>query len=308
MRVLISGATGLIGSEIVRLCHERGIGVNYLTTSRNKIEKTSGYRGFYWDPSKGEIDNACLEDVGAIINLAGTNIFRRWTKTAKKKILNSRINSTNLLYKTLQKEPHHVGQLVSASAVGVYPHSYVKMYYESEQELDQHFLGKVVQEWEAAADKFQDLGLRVAKIRSGLVLGHEGGALPKLNQIVKMNLGAVLGKGKQWQSWIHVRDLGRIFLHVVENGLSGVYNGVAPSPVTHKVLMQLLAKEMNKKIWLPRVPAFLIKGIMGEMAACTVLSSQLVASKKIEDTGFEFRFTNLNHAFQDLRTKKANSN
>lgn len=299
MRVLITGATGLIGSEIVKLCQERKIKVNYLTTSKSKIEKKPDYQGFYWNPSEGEIDAACLEDVGAIINLAGANVFRRWTKSAREKIIKSRVDSAGLLYQTLQHNEHEVGHFVSASAIGVYPHSYDKMYYEDEENLDEHFLGTVVQKWEAAADKFRDLDLRVAKIRTGLVLGKDGGALPKLNQVIKMNVGAVLGKGKQWQSWIHVRDVARIFLHVVENGLEGVYNAVAPNPVTHKVFMNELAGKMDKKIWLPKIPAFVLKGVMGEMA-CTILSSQLVASKKIEDSGYVFEYTNLNKAFQSI--------
>ena len=299
MRVLITGATGLVGSEISQLCRERNIGVNYLTTSKSKIEKKDDYQGFYWNPSKAEIDPACFENVGAIINLAGANVFRRWTDRARKKILKSRINSTKLLYTTLKNNEHEVGHIVSASAIGVYPHSYDKMYYEDEKNLDNNFLGEVVQKWEAATDEFSQLGLRVAKVRIGLVLGNDGGALPKLEQVVKMNFGAVLGKGKQWQSWIHINDLARIFLHIVQNGLPGVYNGVAPNPVTHKDLMQELARSLNRKIWLPKVPAFVLKGIMGEMA-CTILSSQLVASKKIEDTGFSYHYTNLQKALDDL--------
>ncbi|WP_424494806.1 TIGR01777 family oxidoreductase [Salinimicrobium sp. GXAS 041] len=299
MRILITGATGLIGSEISELCRERTIGINYLTTSKSKIEKNSDYQGFYWNPAKGEIDPACLENVGAIINLAGANVFRRWTDKAKKKILNSRIDSTKLLYTTLKHHEHEVGHIVSASAIGIYPHSYDKMYYEDEKNKEDNFLGEVVQKWEAATDEFSKLGLRVAKVRVGLVLGKDGGALPKLEQVVKMNIGAVLGKGKQWQSWIHINDLARIFLHIVQNGLTGVYNGVAPNPVTHKDLMEELAKSYDKKIWLPKVPGFVLKGIMGEMA-CTILSSQLVASKKIEKTGFEYRYTNLNKALEDL--------
>ncbi|GHA28312.1 NAD-dependent epimerase [Salinimicrobium marinum] len=300
MRILITGATGLIGSEIVKLCKEKEIGVNYLTTSKSKIEKQSGYKGFHWNPSKGEIDPACLEEVGAVINLAGANIFRRWTDNAKEKILKSRIDSLDLLYRTLENNEHEVGHLVSASAIGVYPHSYDKMYSEDEKDLDDHFLGTVVQKWEAAADRFRSLDLRVAKIRVGLVLGKDGGALPKLNQVVKMNVGAVLGKGKQWQSWIHVRDLARIFLHVVENGFQGVYNAVAPNPVTHQELMNELAKQQDKKIWLPKVPSFVLKGIMGEMAS-TVLASQLVASKKIEDTGYAFQYVNIHKALENLK-------
>lgn len=300
MRVLITGATGFVGSEVVNLCHEKGIGVNFLTTSKAKIQKKPMYEGFYWNPSQGEIDASCLEGVGAIIHLAGTNIFRRWTKNNRKKIINSRVDSARLLLETLKKTEHQVGHFVSASAIGIYPHSYTKLYYEDSEEVDNHFLGEVVQKWEAAADEFRDLGLRVAKVRVGIVLGEEGGALPKLKQSLKINTGTVLGKGKQWQSWIHIRDLARIFMFVVEHGLQGVYNAVAPNPVTHKQMMQELARSMGKTIWLPNIPAFVLKTVMGELA-CTVLSSQLVASKKIEDEGFKFYYTNFSKAIEELR-------
>lgn len=299
MRILIAGATGFIGSEIVEVCRERDVEVHYLTTSRSKIEKKPFYRGFHWNPGTGEIDTECLEGVVTIINLAGESVFQRWTARNKSRILNSRIDSAKLLHETLSNNEHQVGQYVSASAIGVYPHSYEKMYFEDEENLDEHFLGQVVQKWEAAADEFKELGLRVAKIRTGLALGEDGGALPKLSSVIKMNIGAVLGKGKQWQSWIHVRDVARIYLHVVENGLTGVYNAVAPNPATHRQMMNELARHMGKTIWLPKVPAFVLKGIMGEMA-CTILSSQLVASKKIEETGFSFEYTNLNKAFRNI--------
>lgn len=300
MRVLITGATGLIGSEIVNLCHEKEIGVNYLTTSKAKIQKKPLYHGFYWNPADGEIDNSCLEGVGAIIHLAGANVFRRWTRNNREKIINSRVDSAELLFKSLQNIEHQVGHFVSASAIGIYPHSYNKMYYEDTDEVDDNFLGEVVQKWEAAADRFKELGLRVAKVRVGIVLGEDGGALPKLKQSLKINAGAVLGSGKQWQSWIHLRDLARIFIFVVENGLKGVYNAVAPHPVTHKQMVQELAGSMDKKIWLPNIPAFVLKAIMGELAS-TVLSSQLVASKKIEDAGFNFYYLNISRAIEDLK-------
>lgn len=300
MRVLITGATGLIGSEVVNLCHEKEIGVNYLTTSKSKMQKRPLYTGFYWNPGKGEIDTSCFEGVGAVIHLAGANVFRRWTKNNREKIISSRVDSAALLHNSLRNREHEVGHFVSASAIGIYPHSYTKMYYEDTDEVDNGFLGEVVQKWEAAADRFEQLGLRVAKVRVGIVLGEDGGALPKLKQSFKLNAGAVLGKGKQWQSWIHIRDVARIFLFVVENGLSGVYNAVAPNPVTHKQMVQELAGSMNKKIWLPNVPAFVLKALMGELA-CTVLSSQLVASKKIEEAGFNFYFTNFKKAVEDLK-------
>jgi uncharacterized protein (TIGR01777 family) len=303
MRILITGATGLVGSEITRLCHERGINVNFLTTSKGKIEKSETYRGYYWNPSSGEIDVKCLEGVGAIINLAGASVFQPWTDSNKKKILNSRIESLNLLYKTLKENDHEVGQLVSASAIGIYPSSRSKMYEEDDNLVADDFLGEVSEKWEAAANQFEDLNLRVAKVRIGIVLSADGGALPQIMKPVKFNLGAPLGSGKQWQSWIHVRDLARIFLYIISNGLTGIYNGVAPNPATNEELTKEVAYALDKKLWLPKVPGLALKVAMGEMSG-VVLGSQLVSSGKIQDEGFDFHFVNLRPAIQNLLNKK----
>lgn len=299
MRILITGATGLVGSEITRLCHEQGIDVNYLTTSKGKIEKDDTYRGYYWNPSTGEIDVRCIEGVGAIINLAGASVFQPWTASNKKKILKSRIDSLNLLHRTLKSNPNQVGQLVSASAIGIYPSSRSKMYEEDNSQVADDFLGEVSQKWEAAADKFNDLDLRVAKVRIGIVLSAEGGALPQIMKPVKYNLGAPLGSGKQWQSWIHIHDLARMFLYIISNGLTGVYNGVAPNPATNEELTKEVAYVLDKKLWLPRVPGAALKLVMGEMSG-VVLGSQLVSSSKIQEEGFNFHFVNLRPAIQNL--------
>lgn len=299
MRVLITGATGLIGSKITGLCHKNGIKVNYLSTSKNKIQEKENYRGFYWNPSSGDIDADCLQGVGAIINLAGANIFQPWTKKAKAEILNSRVNSLNTLYKTLNENEHEVGHLISASAIGIYPSSLQKMHFEDEKAVDDSFLGEVTQKWEAAAERFNGLEIRVSKVRIGLVLSNKGGALAQMKKPIKFNMGAALGSGKQWQSWIHIEDLARIFLYILQNGLSGVYNAVAPNPVTNSTLTQQLAKTMDKNIWLPNVPAFALKLLMGEMSSI-ILSSQLVSCKKIRETGFSFHYINLERALRDL--------
>ncbi|MHA6279793.1 TIGR01777 family oxidoreductase [Salinimicrobium sp. CAU 1759] len=299
MRILITGATGLVGSEITRLCHEQGIDVNYLTTSKGKIEKDDTYRGYYWNPSTGEIDVRCIEGVGAIINLAGASVFQPWTASNKKKILKSRIDSLNLLHRTLKSNPNQVGQLVSASAIGIYPSSRSKMYEEDNSQIADDFLGEVSQKWEAAADKFNNLDLRVAKVRIGIVLSAEGGALPQIMKPVKYNLGAPLGSGKQWQSWIHIHDLARMFLYIISNGLTGVYNGVAPNPATNEELTKEVAYVLDKKLWLPKVPGAALKLVMGEMSG-VVLGSQLVSSSKIQEEGFNFHFVNLRPAIQNL--------
>lgn len=299
MRILITGASGLVGSHISKLCLKKGHKVNYLTTSRAKIEKKNSYSGFYWDPAKGELDKKSLENVDAIIHLAGASVANRWTSSYKKEILDSRVDSAGLLYQTLLGSQLKIPHFISASAIGIYPSSLRKLYFENEKAVDDSFLGKVVEEWEAAADQFSKLGMAVTKVRIGLVLAAEGGALPKIRQPVSLNAGAAFGNGKQWQSWIHVEDLAGVFLHILENKLEGIYNAVAPNPVTNKELMAMVANEMDKKIWLPNIPAAALKLALGEMAT-TVLSSQLVSSEKIEKAGYRFQYKNLPKALENL--------
>lgn len=299
MRVLITGATGLIGSHVTQLCHEKGIKVNYLTTSKSKLEHNPDYQGFLWDPKKGEIDPRAIEGVDAIINLVGASIAQRWTKENKRAIIESRTQSAKLLFETLQRHEHHIGHIISASAIGIYPSSLQKLYSEEEEGVDDSFVGKVVVKWESAVDNFKDIGLDVAKIRIGLVLAKKGGMLEKLKELVAFNVGAPLGNGKQWQSWIHIDDVTGIFLHALENKLEGVYNAVAPNPVTNKEMVREVAKQMGKPLWLPHVPAFALKTFLGEMSHI-ILSSQLVSNDKIEHTGYKFKFKNLPRALNDL--------
>src|SRR5690606_16719383 len=230
-KVLITGATGLIGSELVRQCHNEGIAVNYLTTSKEKIEKSENYKGFYWNPKKGEIDIEAFDEVTAIINLVGASISKCWTKQYKKIILDSRVESINLLYDTLQNIDHNIVHFITASGVGIYPNSKTKLYTEEDNEIDDTFLAEVVVAWETAAAKFKNSGMEVSKVRTGVVLAKEEGALPKLIKPIKFGVGAPLGSGDQWQSWIHIQDIAGIYLFLLKNQLEGKYNAVAPNPV-----------------------------------------------------------------------------
>ncbi|TRO63969.1 TIGR01777 family oxidoreductase [Christiangramia sabulilitoris] len=299
MRVLITGATGLIGSKLSELCRDKGIKVNYLTTSKSKIEKKEGYQGFYWDPNRGELEKGCLEGVKTIVHLAGASIAEPWSESYKRKIIKSRTETAGLLFETLKKDPMQVENFISASAIGVYPSSLEKLYFEDNTDIADNFVGEVVRKWENAADQFENLGLDVAKIRVGLVLAEDGGMLEKIKKPISMNMGAALGSGKQWQSWIHIEDLAGIFLYAIENDLTGTYNAVAPNPVTNKELTDELARQMGKSVWLPNVPKFALKTLLGEMSQI-VLSSQLVSSKKIEEVGYNFEYTNLSRALGDL--------
>ena len=283
-RVLITGATGLVGQEIVKQCHAQNIAINYLTTSKLKLKQDSNFNGFYWNPTLGEIDINCFNDVDTIINLAGATIAERWSKGYKEEIRNSRIDSLQLLYKTIETKNISISQIISASAIGIYPDSLTHYYEEDFNDFDNRFLSEIVRSWESEVDAFKTLNIKVSKIRIGIVLSNKGGALPKLIKPIKWLVGSALGSGNQWQSWIHIEDLAALFLFVLNNELEGIYNGVAPNTVTQKELVKSISKAVSRPILLPAVPRFVLKLILGEMSTL-VLESQRVSSKKIENLG-----------------------
>lgn len=299
MTVLITGATGLIGSEIVKQCHKENIAVHYLTTSEEKIETKPNYKGFLWNTKEGTIDIKCFQNVETIINLAGATISERWTDSHKKAILDSRLQSLQLLKESLYKTEHQVKHLISASAIGVYPDSLTNYYEEDYPEISESFLGEVVEKWEAKVDEFKALDFKISKVRIGLVMSADGGALPEMMKPINLGAGVAFGKGTQWQSWIHITDLASIFVYVMQNKLEGIFNGVAPNPVTNNDLTKAVAKTLDKPLFLPNIPEFVMKLILGEMHIL-LFESQRVCSKKIQEEGFSFEYSNLQPALDDL--------
>lgn len=299
MTVLITGATGLIGREIVKQCHDKGFNVHYLTTSKSKLATESNYKGFFWNPNNNEIDHSCFDGVSTIINLVGASISKRWTKPYKKEILESRTKTAQLLQDTIRLYNYNIKHVVSASAIGIYPSSFTNYYDEAYDQNSDSFLGTVVAQWEDAIDGFKELGCKVAKIRIGLVLARQGGALPEIIKPIKFGAGAAFGNGKQWQSWIHVTDLANIFLHVVAHKLEGVYNGVAPNAVTNSELTKTVAKVLHRPLIMPNIPKPLMKLILGEMHLL-LFESQRVSSDKIKAKGFYFKYANLKPALIDI--------
>lgn len=299
MKVLITGATGLVGSELVKLLLQNGVAVNYLTTSKSKLENQELYKGYYWNPQKGEIDKNAFEGVTSIIHLAGAPIAQRWTSKNKQEIIESRVLPIRLLYNELSKNNHTVEHFISASAVGIYPHHYEKVYTEEEQEIDNSFLGHVVAKWEDEADTIKKLGIVVSKVRIGLVLAKNGGALQEFVKPIKIGLGAPFGNGKHYQSWIHIYDLANLFQFVLKEKLEGIYNAVSPYPVTNEDLTKAIAKQLEKPILLPKIPKLAMKCILGEMHYVLYVS-QNVSARKILNEKFQFKYPAIDKALQHL--------
>lgn len=302
MKVLITGATGLVGHELIKILLQNGIAVNYLTTSRKKIANETNYKGFYWNPILGEINENAFDDVDVIIHLAGANVAKRWTNSYKQEIIDSRIKTTRLLYKTLEKTNHQVTQIISASAIGIYPDSLNKIYQEEDSVVDNSFLGKVVSHWEEETTKFEKLSIKVLKVRIGIVLAKNGGALQKMSEPIKYGFGSSFGTGQQFQSWIHIYDLVNVFYFAITHKLEGIYNAVSPYPVTNKELTKAIAKQLNKPLFLPNIPKFIMKLVLGEMHEI-LFSSQNVSSRKLLNKGFQFKYASLDKALYDLFKK-----
>lgn len=299
MIVLITGATGLVGSRLSDLCREQGMTVHYLTTSKKNIVNQPDYKGFFWDPVAGILDEKSLEGVAVIVHLAGASIAQRWTEANKKIILDSRVLSARIIREALSRKREQgantVTHIVSASAIGAYPSSLTKYYDETYPKYAEGFLGEVVKAWETEVALFQQLDIATAMVRTGIVLDDQKGALPKMVQPIKMYAGAALGSGEQWQSWIHVDDMARLYLHIMTEKLTGIYNGVAPNPVTNKKLTETIAKTLEKPLILPKVPSFALKLLLGDMAAI-VLESQKVCADKIRNSGFVFEHVSIEEA------------
>ena len=301
MKVLITGATGLIGKELVSLLLQNGISVNYLTTSKNKIVNKLNYSGFYWSPEQGIIDENCLMGVDSIINLAGANISKRWTNSYKQEIIESRLLSSALLFKAIKNNPNQVKQIVSASGTSIYPNSDTVIYDENSTQVNNSFLGNVVIKWEESTDKFASLGLKVCKLRTGIVLSTKGGALVEMLKTIKIGLGSSFGSGKQIQTWIHIHDIAALYYFAIKNNLDGVYNAVSPNPVSNEELTVAISKVLKKPLFMPNIPKFIMKLILGEMHEL-LFENRNLSAKKIIDKGFVFKYKTIDEALKNILT------
>lgn len=295
--ILITGATGMLGKDLIASLLYRGYRVSVLARKPQQIKDVNVY---LWDVDQQEIDTNCLTGVDSIIHMAGENISsEKWSPARKKKIVDSRVLSTALLYKTLAATKNQVQHFISASAVGFYGNRGDEILSEDSIAGDD-FLADCCVQWENAVDKGKAQGLRVVKIRTGVVLSKDGGALPAMATPVKWFAGAPLGSGKQWMPWIHHQDMTRIYIHALENKqMTGAYNACAPFPVTNATITKAIAKKLHRPVWPINVPEKVMTLILGEMSAI-VLNSTNTTAQRLLDTGFIFDYTLLDNALSDI--------
>lgn len=292
-RVLITGGSGLLGSKITKKLLENKYSVAHLSTRKNY--KRKGVDVFYWNPEEAFMDKDALKAVDVIIHLAGAGIAdKRWTADRKREILDSRVQSTELIIKTLKESRNQVKQLIGASAIGYYGNS--KNILDESAANGSDFLAEVCLHWEAAYALEEKVILK-SIFRIGIVLAEDGGALKEMTKTLPFFVG-VLGDGEQYYSWIHIDDLAAMFIHAIEKeNFEGIFNAVAPAPTSQKKIAQTIA-HLNNTVSIP-APKFALKLALGEMSSMLFLN-QNCSADKILKTGFKFRYPDLKQALEEL--------
>lgn len=300
-KILITGGTGLLGSAISKELEEQNFEIAYLSRSKGQFR---GHQKFQWDIQSGKLEKEAIRWADAIIHLAGAGVAdKKWTAARKKEILESRTKSSEILFQSLKNTDHQVKKVISASAIGFYGFGDKDKVFSEEAPPANDFLAQVTRKWEAATEQFSELNVLNVRIRIGVVLSSRGGAFQKLMQPIRFGLGAPLGSGRQMMSWIHIDDLVQMFLYFLRNDESGIFNGVAPKPVSNRQMTKATADSIGRPLILPNVPGFALKLVLGEMADI-VLKGANVSSQKVENSGFRFKFPELHDAISDIVRRK----
>lgn len=304
--ILITGGSGLVGNRLTEMLIAKGYSITILSRSKDLVSNNSSVKYAYWNIDEQYIDANAMATASAIINLAGAGVADiRWTPQRKKEIVDSRVNAGRLLVNALQKLPNNITTVVSASAIGWYaPQQNNVPKYQENQPSNTDFLGETCKQWEQSVHPISLTKKRLVKLRIGIVLSKNGGALKEFLKPIKFGIAAILGSGKQQISWIHIDDLCRMFIAAIENeNLNGVYNAVAPEVTTNSKLTLCLAKKLRGSFFIPiYVPKFILKLVVGEMSV-EVLKSSNISCQKIHDTGFQFLFPSVQNAINDILKK-----
>lgn len=307
-RILITGGTGLIGKALTKMLVVRGHEVIILTRKiPANADEQAGVSYALWNVNAGNINKDAIETADYIIHLSGANVAeKRWTKKRKTEILESRTKSGALLVKALSGITNNVKAVIGSSAIGWYGPDTAESKKEGFKETDasdESFLGNTCLKWEQSLKPVIGLGKRLVLIRTGIVLANEAGAFAEFKKPLRFGIAAILGSGEQIISWIHIEDICRMYLFAIENEINGVYNGVAPMPVTNKELTLQLAKKLRNRFYIPvHIPVFLLKLVLGEMSI-EVLKCTTVSAAKIRMEGFKFLYPSFDAALSEL-TKK----
>lgn len=314
--VLITGGSGMIGQAITQALLKESYQIIILSRQAKKLTNLpNSVKWAYWHPDKNEIDISALKQAHHIIHLAGDSLADgRWTAAKKERILKSRTQSSQLLYQKINEHKISLRSFISASAIGFYGNhrkiqnasslSQLKGFKESDP-VGSDFIANVCQNWEQASSAIQDLGIRTVIIRIGLVLSDNGGLLAKIAPLAKKSLNVNMGSGKQIYPWIHIEDLARLFVYALQNEtMKGIYNATSSveNQVNQKEFNELLAKHLHKKLFLPSIPPFLLKIILGDMSQM-LLEGSYISNEKIIKQGFQFLYPELPDAFNHLNLK-----
>lgn len=300
-KILITGASGMVGTRLTELLLKKGYEVNTLgrQTTDDRPQKNAVAQ-FAWNIDKEIIDAKAFEGVSAIIHLAGAGVAdKRWSDERKKEIIDSRVKGAKLIFDFLKKNKHEVKTFISASAVGYYGDCEDEIVTE-ERKAGEGFLAEVCKQWEQSAKQFSKLGIREVRCRIGIVLSKTGGALPELTKTIPLGVASYFGKSNLYYPWVHIDDVCGIMIHALENeSVNGAYNATAPLPLPMKDLMKeiLLAKK-SKSVLVP-APPFAIKLALGEMSEM-LLSSQRCSAGKILESGYKFRFAKIEDALKNI--------
>ncbi|WP_372767060.1 TIGR01777 family oxidoreductase [Lutibacter sp.] len=294
--ILVTGGTGLIGKKVCELLRNKGHIVAVL--SRNQNIKPNTY---YWNPDTRYIDAKAIIEADYIIHLAGAGIAdERWTAERKRVLINSRVETANLIFEKVKELNPNLKGFIAASGIGYYGATTSEKIYNENHAPGEDFISDICKVWEKASTQFNALNIKTVIFRTGVVFSSNGGALEKLSKPIKFGVGAALGNGKQYIPWIHEDDLSNMYVEAIENNeLNGIYNAVAPEHITNKSLTKNIAKKLKKPLWLPNIPAFFLKLILGEMALI-ILEGSRISSEKIASTGFKFKFPTIETALKDL--------